>query len=119
MQEAESIPEAAFRDSKLVFCKGSKVYKLALRLKTLPKRYFQVRCQITCGRAWAGIATHWLAQPGHMGFKADADQGTGNEQAGQTKLQNRAPLPVEKQEKNQQSAMEVIGQVFWPYADLY
>ena len=54
-----------------------------------------------------------------MGFKADADQGTGNEQAGQTKLQNRVPLPVEKPEQNQQSAMEVIGQVFWPHADLY
>ena len=47
-----------------------------------------------------------------MGFKADADQGTGTEQGGQKKLQNRAPLPAEKPEQNQQSAMDVIGQVF-------
>jgi len=51
-----------------------------------------------------------------MGFKADVDQGTGTEQAGQKKLQNRAPLPAEKPEENQQSAMDVIGQVFWPHA---
>ena len=46
-----------------------------------------------------------------MGFKADADQGTGTEQAGQKKLQNRAPLSVEKPDQHQQSAMDVIGQV--------
>jgi hypothetical protein len=54
-----------------------------------------------------------------MGFKADADQGTATEQAGQKKLQNRAPSPGEKPDQNQQSAMDVIGQVFWPHLDFY
>ncbi|KAL0029094.1 hypothetical protein WJX77_006332 [Trebouxia sp. C0004] len=43
-----------------------------------------------------------------MGFKADADQGTETEQAGQNKLQDGAPLPVEKPDQTQQSAIDVI-----------
>ncbi|DBA83035.1 TPA: hypothetical protein ACH3X1_006809 [Trebouxia sp. C0004] len=46
-----------------------------------------------------------------MGFKADADQGTETEQAGQNKLQDGAPLPVEKPDQTQQSAIDVIGQI--------
>ena len=46
-----------------------------------------------------------------MGFLPDTDQGTTNGKAGQRKPHNRAPLPGEKPDQSQQSAMDIIGQV--------